>query len=47
MKLGVYLNAQHPESDDPAHQEPIQLDRAAEGEDIRVWAKVLWVLRKP
>jgi len=36
-----------PESDDPAHQEPIQLDRAAEGEDIRVWAKVLWVLRKP
>lgn len=36
-----------PESTDPAHQEPILLNEAADGEDIRVWAKVLWVLRKP
>jgi transcriptional regulator with XRE-family HTH domain len=36
-----------PESTDPAHQEPILLDDAVKGENIRVWAKVLWVLRKP
>lgn len=37
-----------PESTDPAHQEPIRLnDDLPEGENIRVWAKVLWVLRKP
>lgn len=36
-----------PESTDPAHQEPIRLDDLAEGEDVVVMAKVLWVLRKP
>lgn len=36
-----------PESTDPAHQEPIVLKDVPDGEDIRVWAKVLWVLRKP
>lgn len=37
-----------PESTDPAHQEPIRLETALpDGEEVRVWAKVLWVLRKP
>lgn len=36
-----------PESTDPLHQEPIRLDDVTEGDDIRVWAKVLWVLRRP
>lgn len=36
-----------PESTDPAHQEPIRLSGAAEGEEIVVIGKVLWVLRKP
>lgn len=36
-----------PESTDPAHQDPIMLDDVQDGEEIRVWAKVLWVLRKP
>lgn len=36
-----------PESTDPAHQDPILLESVSEGEDIRVWAKVLWVMRKP
>lgn len=36
-----------PESDDPAHQDPIRLYEVPEGESIRVSAKVLWVLRKP
>lgn len=36
-----------PESDDPAHQEPIRLYDVPDGEEIGVMAKVLWVLRKP
>ncbi|MBT9370301.1 LexA family transcriptional regulator [Rhizobium sp. CSW-27] len=36
-----------PESTDPAHQEPIRLYRAADGEDIQVIGKVLWIIRKP
>jgi transcriptional regulator with XRE-family HTH domain len=36
-----------PESDDPAHQEPIPITKPPEGEEIRIWAKVLWVLRRP
>lgn len=36
-----------PESTDPAHQEPIPLDDIPDDEDVRIWAKVLWVLRKP
>lgn len=36
-----------PESTDPAHQEPIKLDGKLLGEEIRLWAKVLWILRKP
>lgn len=36
-----------PESDDPAHQDPISITRPPEGEEVRVWAKVLWVLRRP
>lgn len=36
-----------PESTDQAHQDPIRLNDIPDGEDIRVWAKVLWVLRKP
>lgn len=36
-----------PESTDPAHQDPIKLDDATDGDEIRVWGKVLWVLRRP
>lgn len=36
-----------PESTDPAHQEPIPLDDIPDDEDVRIWAKVLWVLRRP
>lgn len=36
-----------PESNDPAHQEPIRLYRVPEGEDVQVIGKVLWILRKP
>lgn len=36
-----------PESDDPAHQEPIVLNDMAEHDEVRVAAKVLWILRKP
>lgn len=36
-----------PESHEPEHQEPIRLNDVPDGEDIRVWAKVLWVLRQP
>jgi hypothetical protein len=35
-----------PDSDDPEHQDPIPLS-AAEDDEIRVSAKVIWVLRKP
>lgn len=36
-----------PESNDPAHQEPIRLYRATDGEDVQVIGKVLWIVRKP
>lgn len=36
-----------PESNDPAHQEPIKLHSATETADIRIIGKVLWILRKP
>lgn len=36
-----------PESTDPAHQEPIVLKDIPDDVEIRVWAKVLWILRKP
>ena len=36
-----------PESNDPAHQEPIRLYRALEGETVEVVGKVLWIVRKP
>lgn len=36
-----------PESNDPAHQTPIKLDSAQEGETVRLIGKVLWILRKP
>lgn len=36
-----------PESTDPAHQEPIRLNGAHDGEEIAVIGKVLWILRKP
>lgn len=36
-----------PESNDPAHQEPIRLDGAEDGETIRVIGRVLWILRRP
>lgn len=35
-----------PDSDDPEHQDPIPLS-AADDDEIRVSAKVIWVLRKP
>ncbi len=35
-----------PDSDDPEHQDPIPL-AAADDDEIRVSAKVIWVLRKP
>ena len=36
-----------PESNDPAHQEPIRLYRVPDDEDIQVIGKVLWIVRKP
>ncbi|PZO78469.1 MAG: phage repressor [Mesorhizobium amorphae] len=36
-----------PESDDPAHQEPLRLSHPPEGEEVRVYAKVLWILKSP
>lgn len=36
-----------PESTDPAHQEPIKIGDAPDGDEIRIWAKVLWILRRP
>lgn len=36
-----------PESTDPNHQDPIRLDGAPDGDEIRIWGKVLWVLRRP
>lgn len=36
-----------PESNDPAHQTPIKLDGAQEGETVRIIGKVLWIMRKP
>lgn len=36
-----------PESDDPAHQDPILLNEARDDETLRVWGKVLWILKRP
>lgn len=36
-----------PESTDPAHQEPIRLNGAQDGEEVAIIGKVLWILRKP
>lgn len=36
-----------PDSTDPEFQDPLPLSVAEEGEDVRVSAKVIWVLRKP
>ncbi len=37
-----------PESDDPAHQEPIILNGTTSGDDeIRVTGKVLWIMKRP
>jgi SOS-response transcriptional repressor LexA len=36
-----------PDSDDPAHQEPILLDGHDGADEVRVVAKVLWIMSKP
>lgn len=36
-----------PESTDPNHQEPIKLNRPANGDEVRIAGKVLWIMRKP
>lgn len=36
-----------PESDDPAHQEPIRVDENHESDEVRIAAKVLWIMRQP
>lgn len=36
-----------PDSDDPAHQEPIAYRTNGEKDEVRITAKVIWVLRKP
>lgn len=36
-----------PESDDPAHQEPIEYRSSGEGDEVEVSARVLWILRRP
>ncbi|AGF74116.1 putative prophage repressor [Bartonella australis AUST/NH1] len=36
-----------PESTEPNHQEPIKVNGVADGEEIRIIGKVLWILRKP
>lgn len=36
-----------PESTDPEHQKPIRINGGDEGEEVRVAAKVLWIMRQP
>lgn len=36
-----------PDSDDPAHQQPLVLNVAEEHEEYRVGWRVLWIMRKP
>lgn len=36
-----------PESNDPAHQKPIKLQRAGNEDHVRILGKVLWIMRKP
>lgn len=36
-----------PESHDPAHQEPIKLNRQDNDDAVRIIGKVLWIMRKP
>lgn len=36
-----------PDSDDPAHQEPILLDGHQGADEIRIVAKVLWIMSRP
>ncbi|WP_313613438.1 hypothetical protein [Agrobacterium sp.] len=36
-----------PESNDPAHQEPIRLYRNTDDVEVQVIGKVLWIVRKP
>lgn len=36
-----------PESNDPAHQDPIKLNRNENGDIARIMGKVLWIMRKP
>ncbi|MCH4542745.1 helix-turn-helix domain-containing protein [Ochrobactrum sp. A-1] len=36
-----------PESHDPAHQDPITLNRPTNGDAVRIIGKVLWIMRKP
>ncbi|MGN6539144.1 MAG: LexA family protein [Mesorhizobium sp.] len=36
-----------PESTDPEHQQPIPYDLGQENAEVRVVAKVIWILRKP
>lgn len=36
-----------PDSDDPAHQEPVPYRTNGETDEVRITAKVIWVLRKP
>jgi phage repressor protein C with HTH and peptisase S24 domain len=36
-----------PESDDPAFQSPIRLNGVEDGAEVRIIAKVLWVMRRP
>jgi SOS-response transcriptional repressor LexA len=36
-----------PESSDPNHQEPIRVDEGLEADEVRIAAKVLWIMRQP
>lgn len=36
-----------PESNDPQYQEPIRINGVANGDEIRIAAKVLWIMKKP
>jgi SOS-response transcriptional repressor LexA len=36
-----------PESNDPNHQEPIRVDEGLEADEVRLAAKVLWIMRQP
>lgn len=36
-----------PESTDPAHQEPLRVDEGHESDEVRIAAKVLWIMRQP